>query len=229
MSDSRGSTFFVGVVAHTDRVVMACELASSVEADETFLDDGFLGEWRNHVRALRRAEQFEVDYAVILQDDAVPVAGFRKAIEQAVEVYPNSLISLYVGTHRPRPNNVKTAIAQADKVGAAWLTADTLMWGVGIIVPTSLISEILDQVKGSKLPYDQRIGLWAEETGNDVYYTWPSLVDHADEPTVIAGRSKEQGRRVAHRVGIPDWNSKTVRIDRPDKFIASSIKDRKTP
>jgi hypothetical protein len=218
-------TFYVAVVAHEKRRKMAEELSQLVDADKVFYDDGFLGEWRNHYKALRAGERSGATHVVVLQDDALPVEGFSLALESMVEEMPNELISLYVGTHKPRAQQVEIAVKKADQKNAAWLTADTLMWGVGIVVPALLISEMLDHVSGSKLPYDQRLGLWAEDTGRDVYYTWPSLVDHADEPTVIAGRSKKQGRRVAHRVGIPSWNDETVRIERPDDFMIRSKRD----
>lgn len=223
MSDYR---LYIAVVAHEKRRKMAEELSQIVDADKVFYDDGFLGEWRNHYRALRAGERSGASHVVVLQDDALPVEGFYLALETLVEEKPEELISLYVGTHKPRAQAVKIAVDKADQKGAAWLSADTLMWGVGVVIPALLISEMLEHVASSKLPYDQRIGLWVEDTGRDVFYTWPSLVDHADEPTVIAGRSKKQGRRVAHRVGIPSWNEVTVRIEKPDDFMIRSKQDR---
>lgn len=213
---------YVGIVAHIKREEMAYSLAAKVQADEVFMDNGMLGEWRNHEKAWRAAERSGKTHAVILQDDALPVENFREHALEAAKTRSERLISLYVGTHRPRKEQVLESTTRADRVGAAWLTADTLMWGVGVLVPTALISEILDTVKKSNLPYDQRIGLWAEETSNLVYYTWPSLVDHVDEPTVIPGRPKKQGKRVAHRHGVPEWNTMSVHIERPSgKFLQS--------
>jgi hypothetical protein len=215
----------VVVVAHASREEMAMTLKDKVNADAVFMDDGSLGEWKNHELAWKFAQKSKKSHAVILQDDAMPVDNFRKHVLDAVEQKPHALISLYVGTHRPRKEQVEKAVEQADKIKASWLMADTLMWGVGVVVPTALIPEIFSTVRLSKLPYDQRVGRWAELTKNNVYYTWPSLVDHADEPTVVKGRSKQrQGARVAHKVGVPEWDGATLWIPRPNDWIFESNK-----
>lgn len=216
---------YVGIVAHTKREEMAYSLAAKVQADEVFMDNGVLGEWRNHEKAWRAAERSGKTHAVILQDDAIPVEEFRTHALRAAQKRPDSLISLYTGTHRPRKDQVLSAVEGAEKQGASWLKADTLMWGVGVVVPTALIPEILKAIEKSNLPYDQRIGLWAEETSNWVYYTWPSLIDHQDEPTVIKGRPKKQGKRVAHKVGVPTWNDTAVLIERPTGRFVPSKRD----
>lgn len=214
------------VVGHIKREEMANELASSLGDSHLWVDDGSLGEWKNHLRAWKHAESSGASHAVILQDDAVPIEQFPEVVLEAIAQKSGELISLYVGTRRPRTVEVIRAVGRAQKEEACWLTADTLMWGVGVVVPTVLIPEILDTVSKSKLPYDQRIGYWAEKRGRLVYYTWPSLVDHADEPTVIKGRSSDQGVRVAHKTGIPDWSGGTVHINRPEKKTLGSKRDR---
>lgn len=220
------TTLSIDIVAHQKRADMALNLASSIEADRLWVDDGTLGEWKNHLRAWRAAADSGATHAVILQDDAVPVDDFRSHVLEAVEHKPDELISLYVGTHRPRREEVLRSIGVADREGASWLVADTLMWGVGLVIPTILVQEVLEVVIDSRLPYDQRVGLWAERTDRDVYYTWPSLIDHQDEPTVIKGRSKSQGVRIAHRVGVPQWNDKVIRINKTDNNFLASTKDR---
>lgn len=216
---------YVAVVGHVKRMDMATQLATEVAADELFMDDGFKGEWGNHEYAWRAAARSGKTHAVILQDDAVPIPDFREHAQRAAEERPDSLISLYTGTHRPRKEEVERAVRLAETKEASWLSADTLMWGVGVVVPVALIDEILDTVKISKLPYDQRIGLWAEKTQKLVYYTWPSLINHADEPTVIKGRPAKQGVRVAHKIGIPSWCNRVIHIDRPGSIIAVSQRD----
>jgi hypothetical protein len=85
----------------------------------------------------------------------------------------------------------------------AWLTHTTLLWGVGILIPTETIPTIL--TTPSALPYDRRIGSHFDQ----VLYTWPSLVDHADIPSLLHNRGVE---RRAHRTGIPQWGTTTVGI-----------------
>lgn len=216
---------YVGVVAHQKRYNMAFKLATDVKADEVFMDDGFKGEWKNHEYAWKCAARSGKSHAVILQDDAVPIDNFREHVIEACKQRPYSAISLYTGTHRPRKEEVINAVQIAENSGASWLTADTLMWGVGVVLPCDRIEFVLEEAKKSSLPYDQRLGFVFQQFDELVYYTWPSLVDHADQPTVIKGRPDRQGERVAHRTGIPDWNDKAVQIDRPGGLYLPSTKD----
>lgn len=209
----------VHIVGHVSREGMSEALRASVEADHVWIDHGYHGEWKNHLRAWRSAVESDATHAVVLQDDAVPVDDFRKHVLSAVQHKPDEMISLYTGTHRPRKDMVIAAVAEADRIGASWLTANTLMWGVGVVLPVARIEEVLDTVRKIKLPYDQRLGYWPYKNKRQVYYTWPSLVDHADVATVAHAAKGTQGVRVAHRVGIPNWNEVEVEISAP--YLAS--------
>lgn len=220
--------FVVEIIAHTSRMEMAHNLQSSLGTGNVWVDSGFLGEWKNHLRAWQHASMSDADYAIVLQDDAIPINDFLSHVEKAVEKRPDELISLYVGTHRPWKHETLEAVAQADDVQASWLTARTLLWGVGVVLPTRLIPEMLEGCSKSRLPYDQRLGVWIEKSGRKVYYTWPSLVDHADAPTV-AHKGPQPEPRVAHRVGVPNWSDRVVNIKRPgSNYMVSSTKDKKT-
>jgi hypothetical protein len=59
---------------------------------------------------------------------------------------------------------------------------------------------------------DQRIGVWYRNQMRPVRYTWPSLVDHADGPSLLADRARTVPR-VAWRVGEPaSWDGQVVPI-----------------
>lgn len=222
-------SLIVEIVAHPERLSLASQLREATQAEQVWVDrrpGGKGAEWRNHMRAWKHALDSGATHAAILQDDAVPVPDFRKHAERAAQERPNSLISLYIGNHRPRTEDVARAVGQAQRIGASWLSAETLFWGVGVIVPTNLIPEILEACKDSKYAYDQRIGLWAKKTGNKVLYTYPSLVDHADLVTSVLGRKKDQGVRVAHKVGVPSWNNTTVPVEAKNQRLLSSTRDR---
>lgn len=223
LSSSTSDDLTVHVVAHESRMWRAEALRVAVSADHVWMDHGYHGEWKNHLRAWKSARDSGKKWAVILQDDAVPVENFRKHVMDAVNHKPDEMISLYVGTHRPRKQQVLDAVELAESQNASWLVANTLMWGVGVVLPTSRIQEMLDKTAKIRLPYDQRLGAWAETTGRSVYYTWPSLVDHADEETVAHVGKKQQGKRIAHRVGVPNWNEIHVNIalNNPDVGLAS--------
>lgn len=213
----------IHVVAHIKRKTMAEALAASVSADHVWMDEGHHGEWENHLRAWEAARDSGKKYAIILQDDALPIEDFRKHVADAIAAKPDEMISLYTGTHRPRKQQVLDAVELAESQNASWLVANTLMWGVGVVLPTDQIQGMLDRIRKSVLPYDQRLGRWIEVSRRSVYYTWPSLVNHADEETV-AHTGKAQGVRVAHKVGIPNWNDTVVSIARSKSPIGVASK-----
>ena len=213
------------IVAHTSRLDEVERLTSHLGAEgvhpHVWVDDGFYGEWKNHVRALSHAASSDSSHAVILQDDAMPVEDFDEAVRDAITQRPDDMISLYVGTSRPREEEVLNAVTRAEKSNACWLRANTLLWGVGIVVPVPLIPELLEQARrGPKLPYDQRLGRANGVLGRDVYYTWPSLVNHHDIPTVVKGHSKIQPVRVAHRVGYPDYTEDALVVQINDPLVS---------
>src|SRR5690606_40753193 len=132
---------------------------------------------------------------------------------EAIEVYPGCPIGFYVGRTRPRQAQVQQAVRVADKLDASFLEADTLLWGVATAFPTYDLPMLLEWAAGSDLPYDQRVGEWYRQHGIPVFYTWPSLVDHADWPSVIPDRPRTVPRR-AWRTGQPaDWAGPTVFIE----------------
>lgn len=199
----------VAVVAHVKRTAQAEALATRIGA-RTFTDDGSLGEWANHARALAWAADHG-SHAVIVQDDAVPIPEFNVCAHLAIEHRPEDLIGLYVGRQRPMRERVEKAVARADEIGASWITGERLCWGVATIVPTHAIPALL--AFESSAPYDRRLGqAWRSVTGRDVVYCWPSLVDHADGESVIQGRMLRQPGRVAHRVGVPSWVDVSVAL-----------------
>lgn len=179
------------------------------------MDNGFLGEWRNHRRALEWCRSQDATHALVLQDDAVPVDGFLDHVQEAARRRPDDLISLYVGTGRPWAGSVLEAVEEARRSHASWLVADGPVWGVGIVWPVSCINDFLSwsELWRHRLPYDQRAHAWSQVTGRRCYYTWPSLVNHADTPSVIKGRNHSlELVRVAHEVGVPAWNDTEVNM-----------------
>lgn len=200
------------VVAHPDRLDAAKRLADDLDA-ELFVDTDRLGAWGNHERALRWAAGQPASHALIVQDDAVPVPDFRDHAAQAIAHRPEGLIGFYVGRTRPRAEQVARAVHAAEQVHASWLSADTLLWGVATAVPTADIPRLLAYVRHARYPYDLRLGLWYRDHGIPVHYTWPSLVEHADGPSVIPRRPRPLPR-TAWRVGVPSrWDGPTVRIE----------------
>lgn len=199
-------------MAHTERVPFVLELQEQVDPDFISWDDGSRGEWANGESLWRMLAEEPTVWSVVLQDDALPIPNFRHHLTEALIHAPATAIGLYVGTCRPRGIQVIDAIEEAEKEGSAWLEADTLLWGVGVALPTAQIPELIEWCSRAELPYDARIGAWFKRRGLPVRYTWPSLVDHRDAPSVIPNRPRPC-ERVAHRVGVPDrFDGPVIRI-----------------
>lgn len=171
-------------------------------------------EWDNGVASLR-AGLGKGDYHVVIQDDAILTPNLYENIEGAIKSCPggNTLISLYTGKARPMGKRVEAAVKKV--VDETWLDYWLLMWGVGILIPTSHIEPLLDFVSDRTEPYDTRIGIFYQRNRLPVYYTMPSLVDHDDEMgTAIPGHGTKPGTRVAHRLatGPVIWNNRVINI-----------------
>ena len=196
----------VAVIGHTDRESQARSLAASLDAT-LYLDDGSLGEWANHRRALEAGT--DSSHLLLLQDDALPVPSFLDAAQQAIKERPDSLISFYLGTTRPQANLVQSAVDRAIRNDARWIEHNTLWWGVAIAIPATDLPALLSFCDTRDEPYDFRIGAFYRTSRRPVLYTWPSLVDHDDGPSLVGHFTRRP--RKAHRTGIPT-GSGTVRI-----------------
>src|SRR6266568_3195656 len=71
----RGAVISTAVVAHETRILAAAELAHALDAVIT-LDDGSLGAEANHLQAWQATGTAHADWALVLEDDALPVPGF---------------------------------------------------------------------------------------------------------------------------------------------------------
>jgi hypothetical protein len=144
----------------------------------------------------------DADWGIVLQDDAQLVDDFAEHAAAALTDAPRTAVSFYVGTGRPRPSKVRTAVRTAHASGASWLECDALLWGVAIALPAEHLRPMLDWAETETLPYDQRISRFYQRVlGQPVRYTWPSLVDHADGPSLVDHRRRAPMERHAHQVG----------------------------
>lgn len=203
----------LGVVAHTSRTTQAKALAQQVQADFFSIDNGYLGCDQHHRQVQVHLAALPSTWAVILEDDAEPVDDFRDQLESALLVAPSPIVSLYLGRKRPPhwQHRIGKALASADN--ANWLISTHLLHAVGYAIKTELLPSLL--AFDSPLPVDQHISRWARYYGHTIAYTLPSLVDHADLPTIVDhpdGEPRTAGRK-AWTVGTRDiWTSQTVAL-----------------
>ncbi|WP_301119799.1 hypothetical protein [Mycolicibacterium fortuitum] len=228
-----------GVVAHIDRAETACHLIETVHAIHARIDDGTIGCEANHRRVWEGVHAWATHcghaWCVVLEDDAVPVPGFNGHLTAALAHAPSPIVSLYLG--KGRPGHAQRPIRNLVDAGTdtPWITAPTLLHAVGVAIRTEHVPAMLDHIAQPPAvfePIDQAIGHWARHgVRQPVAYTWPSLVNHADGPTVIDthpdGKPRDTWvgddgrvivqRRVAWRAGTRTrWTSDHTALVLPD-------------
>lgn len=202
------------VVGHEQRIIAATDVAHSIGAIIT-IDDGSHGADGNHLKAWDITQTQDAEWAGVLEDDAVPVHGFTEQAAAALTVAPADVVSFYLGRGKPRwwQHRIPIALAAADVHRAHWITTNHMLHAVAVAMRTELREDWLDWAPTSTLPIDERLTEWCRRRGHTIAYSAPSLVDHADGPTLIAhaDRKPRDMARVAWRTGTRNtWNSKAV-------------------
>jgi hypothetical protein len=203
----------IAIISHRDRHQLADELVDQLGTYDIpiYEDSGGLGCEANHARAWEdfAGQRESIDWAVVLEEDAQPVPGFRQQLEAALAVAPAPIVSLYLGTGYPKGWQPKIRDA-INTIGTAnWLITNTTIHAVGLAIRTDLLPLKLDQ----HVAIDAAIGNWAKSNDHLVAYSWPSLVDHADGPTLVTTRHSSNANRdeprKAWQVGTrPQWTSR---------------------
>lgn len=168
------------VVGHHSRTGHAQRLAALLDA-HLLIDDGNHGANWNHRRALEWAAE-QPCRVVVLEDDAMPVAGFTDLVGECLNRFPDYMLSFYLGTGRPPQYQMQIAerLIVADKTQADYITLPRLIHGVCYSVPPQHIERVLSRWDSSK-PADYAVG---DAYGGAVVYPCYSLVDHADGESV---------------------------------------------
>lgn len=208
----QGVLLNIGIVAHTSRVDQALALAETVGAQFISVDDGTLGCTANHYTVWQHLSMQHGEFSIVLEDDAIPIADFHVQLTQALMVAPAPIVSLYLG--RLWPPNWQQRIQQALQPNTTWIIGSALLHAVGVVIRTDLIPDMLTH-RSPKTAIDQRITAWARERGHQVAYTNPSLVDHADQPTLAdhPDRQPRQPGRIAWNVGTRDnWDDTATEL-----------------
>ncbi|MCZ0103860.1 hypothetical protein OYS96_26650 [Raoultella ornithinolytica] len=171
----------IAIVAHHSRRDMANDLASKLEADSIFMDEHSAGANANHLRALSWAAE-QSDRVIIIEEDALPVDGFRDKAQDWLARFPDDMLSFYLGTGRPPQYQKEIAgmLVEADRVNADYLVLSKLIHGVCYSPPRGRLERMLN-AWNKTLAADYAVG---EAFGGRVIYPCYSLVDHADLPTV---------------------------------------------
>ena len=164
------------VVGHHSRYASAALLAGELGAHLLIDEQNHGANW-NHRRAIEWAAE-QSCRVVVLEDDALPVRGFRDKITGWLARFPGDMLSFYLGTGRPPQYQMQIAerLIYADTVRSDFIVLQRLIHGVCYSIPPQSISRALSQWDSSK-PADYAVG---DAYGGVVVYPCYSLVDHAD-------------------------------------------------
>lgn len=191
------TTLSVAIMAHPKRAEFIPELEAALDRPAKVIWDEKNDRWDTGRRAMLAYDP-AADAHLVVQDDAIVARDLVAGLEQALGHVPDrSPLCAYIGTVRPWP----TAVAQlvkATREDTSWIVMRQLNWGVAVAVPVPLIDEMIAWCdrRPDVANYDKRMSRWFEHQRLDVWYPWPSLVDHRDSPSLVPGR---HGGRHAHR------------------------------
>lgn len=213
----------VGIVAHQTRLDQAKHLFDLVGADVMMIDDDTLrlGCAANHTRtwaALLTDHADNADWLIVLEDDAVPCDDFRHQLASALAVAPAPYVSLYLGRGFPRHWQTRyQETIDAAGPNTCWATTSGYMLhAVGIAARIDMVPGMLKHLEQTiGVPVDQAIGQHARNTQQPVAYTLPSLVDHADGPTIHIhqdGQDRPPGRTAWTTGTRHTWTNQAIRM-----------------
>src|SRR5690606_18692917 len=108
------------------------------------------------------------------------------------------------------PSRIPPAVRRADEMGYCWLVGRAAFWGPALALPREHVLPMLRMLETVHKPYDQRLSVYLQRVGLLCYYTHPSLVDHADGPSLL---SRDDQPRRAHKFAEPKfWDRRAIRI-----------------
>lgn len=210
MSETRLS---VSIMAHPSRSGWVHDLQEKVGLEDSAVSwDRSLGLWDTCSRAWRMYHP-DATHHLVLQDDALVCRDFRAGLEAALASRApfDTIASLFVGTPHPGATGVarvrqRVALAEADD--CSWLVLPTLRWGLAIVLPAWIIEPMLAWEGGAAFPADdQRIGRYCRDVMDwRCWYTWPSLVDHREGPSLLGSGFTRAFRFIGEDASALEWN-----------------------
>ncbi|QBZ72701.1 glucosyltransferase [Gordonia phage Phendrix] len=194
------------VVGDSRRARRAYNLAGRLGASVALDLEGKWGPGINHRRAWILGNTEKCDWIVVMEDDAILCTNFLEKAEKALVDAPTDIVSFYLGTGYPlqHQSEIRRRVAIADETDASWIQMRSMNHAVCIAMKQELVTPMLDHVATSRKPIDEAIGKWARTQQILVSYPVESLVDHADEETLIKhpdGIARTKPRRAIRFAG----------------------------
>lgn len=204
------------IMAHPKRADLVTDLRWRLDGDVPVVWDEINDRHDTGVRALAAFDPTATHHLVI-QDDALPCRDLLASVEQAMRFVPDGHpASFYIGRVKPFREAVARAVERAGD--ASWLRFPGPWWGPAIVVPTAVLPDLIawwsTPTAARVKNYDRRIATWFGNT--DCFYSWPSLVDHRGDDSLVTGHT---AIRHAHRAVDPeasglacDWSGPVVQL-----------------
>jgi hypothetical protein len=224
---TKGASLSVAIMAHRKRESYIPALRAGLGRPVQVAWDRINDRWDTGRRALLAYDSSKTHHMVI-QDDAVLCRDLPAGVEQALRFTPRDcVVGLYLG----RTKAWKPVWMRAQRVqpNLRWVRMQDLMWGVGVVVPTHLIDEIVEIGDGiPEIPnYDSRISAACMKMGIPIWYPWPSMVSHRQSPSLVEGRGW-RGRYAYRFLGENasalrySWDGPAVDVQPPPTSIGRS-------
>jgi hypothetical protein len=204
----------VVVMAHQRREALVYgHVLPRLGTDAKVVWDSGGGRWDTGRRCLLAGLSTMSRWLLVVQDDAILPRNFGAGVEwmlpylEKLQSDDAAPVSFYVGAVQP----FRQEIARRRRTwrDISFLRMPDLNWGVAVAYPTHLIRRII--IAGdrhSNQNYDARAGAYFTERNIPIWYTWPSLVDHGDGPSLVEGRT---ARRKALRFIGREADARAVR------------------
>lgn len=150
--------------------------------------------WDTGSRALKLYDK-NATHHLVVQDDSLLPPDFVAGVERMLQYVPDATpVGLYYGKYRPKEYQTRMLVAKAQRLDASFIVHNGPWWGVGVIIPTAHIDEMV--AWGDSRPdianYDRRIARWYHSKNIDCWYTIPCLIEHRhgeENPSLVPGRT----------------------------------------
>lgn len=209
----------VAIMGHPSRMEMIADLRERLDRPAELILDRHQDRWDTGRRA-QLAFDPKATHHLVVQDDAVVCRDLCAGLERAIAATPGDVaLSCYIGRVRPYATRIARAVEQAS-IDVSWITMRDLHWGVAVVLPTPIIERLIraQDRATSILEYDRRMSRWLVKHGIDVWYTWPSLVDHRDSVSLVGhgdGRHAHEFLGADRSALDVDWSGGFVRVPDP--------------
>lgn len=185
----------VAIMAHPSRAAWVDALKAALPPNVTISWDDGTGVWGTARRGWLAADPTATTHHLLLQDDVLlPPDFFAAACNAVADAPPDTPLALY--TMRYRVLGSRTArYLQAMERGERWFADTASLSGQAIVLPTSMIADMLAFCDRQSRPQDDlRVRDWCRSVGVEVLQSIPSIVQHRtdDNPTLVPGNDSNR-------------------------------------